>query len=79
MLMLPPAENTVANCEFRADLKNLSQAIANERTLGRIVDVRLHHKRVGSNISDGVWIDLMSFRHDQATDLVDRFRFQAGR
>lgn len=66
------AANAVADCEFRTRLKDLPQAIANERTLSRIMNIRLHDERIGSQFFDGVGINLVALSNKQTTDLIDR-------
>ena len=76
MMMLSPADDAVTNGQFRTDLKDLSQTVTNESTLRGIMDICLHHERVGSQFLDRLRINLMSFRNEQKADPIDRLRAQ---
>ena len=76
MLVLTPAGLTVLLGQFRRQRHHLAQAIADQARLGGIMDVRLHHKGVTTHRLDRLRRQLVSRRHNQVVDLLQRFRLQ---
>jgi hypothetical protein len=70
------ARRNVWSQQLGTHRQNLLQAIAYQRTLGRIMNVRFHDERIGSQFCDRLGNDFVPFRNDRLTDFVDRLRLQ---
>ena len=70
MLVLSPAGQTVRLRQVRRQRHHLAQAILDQRRLGGIMNVRLHHEGIATHRLDRLRRQFVSRRHDQVVDLT---------